>query len=129
VRAAPTFAGRSWSQDNGKPLLTEKSLRLMVEPPPKPLEPFPDGTHVGLGWDKVQTEGKRFGYFKSGNLPGWRTFSKRRYDGLKWVLLFNASMDFDAEDAQRIAAAMKQLQQSLESLKDSPDVDLFKDFP
>jgi N-acyl-D-amino-acid deacylase len=113
----------------GEALLTQKSLQAMVEPPPKPLEPFPDGTHVGLGWDKVQTEGKRFGYFKSGNLPGWRTFSKRRYDGLKWVLLFNASMDFDAEDAQRISAAMKQIHERLEGLKHSSDVDLFTEFP
>jgi N-acyl-D-amino-acid deacylase len=112
----------------GKPLLTEKSLRAMLEPPPKPLGPFPDGTHVGLGWDKVQAEGGRFGYFKSGNFPGERTFSKRRADGLKWVLLFNASMDFDPQDGQRITNALQKVHQQIEKFEKYPDVDLFKDF-
>jgi N-acyl-D-amino-acid deacylase len=112
----------------GKALLTEKSLQAMIEPPPKPLGPFPDGTHVGLGWDKVQSEGKRFGYFKSGNFPGERTFSKRRADGLKWVLLFNASMDFDPQDGQRITNALQLIHQKIERYEKYPDLDLFKDF-
>jgi N-acyl-D-amino-acid deacylase len=112
----------------GKALLTEKSLRLMVEPPPKPLGPFPDGTHVGLGWDKVQVDGKRFGYFKSGNLPGERTFAKRRFDGVKWVLLFNASMDFDSQDGQRITNAVQRVHEKIERFEKYPDVDLFKEF-
>jgi N-acyl-D-amino-acid deacylase len=113
----------------GKALLSEKSLQAMLEPPPKPLEPFPDGTHVGLGWDKVQTEGKRFGFFKDGHYPGERTFTKRRADGVKWVVLFNASMNFDPQDAQRITSAMQQIHQKIERFEKYPDVDLFKEFP
>jgi N-acyl-D-amino-acid deacylase len=113
----------------GKPFLAEKTFALMVEPPAKPIEPFADGTHVGLGWDRVQTEGKRFGYFKDGHYPGYRTYMKRRADGMNAVLLFNASMNFDAQDAETRNNAMQQVRQDIERIEKYPDVDLFKEFP
>jgi CubicO group peptidase (beta-lactamase class C family) len=113
----------------GKPILAEKTLRLMTEAPPKPVEPFPDGTHIGLGWDRVQTEDKRFGYYKNGSNPGARTFCKRRFDGVNWVLLFNASMEFDAQDVDHLTRAVQPAIKKLDDLDKYPDVDLFKEFP
>jgi N-acyl-D-amino-acid deacylase len=112
----------------GKPLLNEKTQRLMFEPPPKPVQPFPDGTHVGLGWDQVQVKDKSFGYQKGGSNPGERTYMKRRFDGINWVLLFNASMEFDPQDADYLAGALKEILQRIDRLEKTPDVDLFKDF-
>jgi CubicO group peptidase (beta-lactamase class C family) len=113
----------------GKPLLAEKTFRLMTEPPPKPVEPFKDGTHIGLGWDSVQTQDKRFGYFKSGSNPGARAFMKRRFDGVNWVLLFNASMEFDAQDVDQLSRTVRPVLDKLDALDKLPDVDLFKEFP
>jgi N-acyl-D-amino-acid deacylase len=112
----------------GKPLLNEKTQRLMIEPPPKPLEPFPDGSHVGLGWDEVQIKDRSFGYKKGGSNPGERTFMKRRFDGVNWVLMFNASMEFDRQDVDLLTGALKEIFQKIDRLDKYPDVDLFKDF-
>jgi N-acyl-D-amino-acid deacylase len=112
----------------GKPLLNEKTQRLMLEPPPRPVEAFPDGSHVGLGWDEVQIKDRSFGYKKAGSNPGERTFMKRRFDGVNWVLLFNASMDFDRQDVDQLGGALKEILQKIERLDKYPDVDLFKEF-
>jgi N-acyl-D-amino-acid deacylase len=112
----------------GKPLLNEKSQRLMIEPPPKPVQPFPDGTFVGLGWDHVQIKDKSFGYMKGGSNPGERTFMKRRLDGINWVLLFNASMEFDPQDVDYLTGALKEILEKIDRLDKYPDVDLFKEF-
>src|SRR5262249_14934665 len=70
----------------GKPLLDEKTFRLMIEPPPKPIKPQANGTHVGLGWDAVIQTEKGYGYFKDGSWYGMRTFMKRLPNGVNWVL-------------------------------------------
>jgi N-acyl-D-amino-acid deacylase len=113
----------------GKPLLEEKTRRLMIEPPPRPAQPFPDGTHVGLGWDQVQIKERSFGYQKGGSNPGERAFMKRRFDGINWVLLFNASMEFDPQDVDHLGGALKEILQQIDRLDKYPEVDLFKDFP
>jgi hypothetical protein len=53
---------------------------------------------------------------------------KRRFEGINWVLLFNASMEFDQQDADQFAGALKEILQAIDSFDKSPDVDLFKDF-
>jgi N-acyl-D-amino-acid deacylase len=112
----------------GKPLLNEKMRRLMLEPPPKPVQPNEDGTYVGLGWDQVAVKDKNFGYLKGGSIPGERTAIKRRLDGVNWVLLFNASMEFDPQDVDHLSRGLKEVLQRIDRLDKFPDVDLFKDF-
>jgi CubicO group peptidase (beta-lactamase class C family) len=112
----------------GKPLLNEKTQRLMIEPPPKPVQPFPDGTHIGLGLDRVEIKDKTFGYTKGGSNPGERTFMKRRLDSINWVLLFNASMEFDPQDVDHLAGPLKEILQKIDRFDNYTDVDLFKDF-
>jgi hypothetical protein len=38
-------------------------------------------------------------------------------------------MNFDPQDAQRIANALQQIHQKIERFEKFPDVDLFKDLP
>src|SRR5262249_26261237 len=112
----------------GTPILGEKARKWMLELPPAPLKPRPDNTYVGLGWDSVVTEGKTFGYFKEGSYQGMRTFMKRLPNGINWVLLYNATLEFDPQDAQTISGAMHAVRQLVEKIEKYPDVDLFDEY-
>jgi N-acyl-D-amino-acid deacylase len=113
----------------GKPVLSEKSRQLMITPPPKPLKPRSNGTYFGLGWDSVLVKEKTFGYFKDGSYQGMRTYMKRLPNGVNWVILYNASMEFDPQDMQVAARAIGEVRKMVEGLGKHPDTDLFKDYP
>jgi N-acyl-D-amino-acid deacylase len=113
----------------GEPVLGEKLRRLMLDPPPEPLKPRPNGTWFGLGWDSVVRTDTTFGYFKDGSYQGMRTFMKRLPTGVSWVLLYNASMEFDAADMQIAAATFREVHQLVERFDKYPDIDLFKEYP
>jgi CubicO group peptidase (beta-lactamase class C family) len=113
----------------GKPLLDEKTFRLVLEPPAPPLRPRPDGTFVGLGWDSVIASPRgEYGLYKDGNWLGMRAFLKRRPDGVGWVLLFNASLDPDTTDTKTLGDAVHRVREAIERQDRFPDVDLFNDF-
>jgi N-acyl-D-amino-acid deacylase len=112
----------------GKPVLSEESLRVMRAAPPAPLKPRENGTYFGLGWDSVFTEGKNYGYFKDGCYQGMRTYMKRLTNGVNWVLVFNASMEFDQTDMQLAGSAIQEVRKHVEQIEKHPDLDLFKDF-
>jgi N-acyl-D-amino-acid deacylase len=113
----------------GEPVLSEKLRLAMVEPPPEPIKPRADGTWFGLGWDMAVLKGKEFGYFKDGSYQGMRTYMKRLPNGVNWVLLYNASMEFDSLDLNMAAATIQEVRRLIESLEKHPDVDLFKEYP
>jgi N-acyl-D-amino-acid deacylase len=113
----------------GKPLLAEKTFRLMIEPPPAPLKPRADGTFIGLGWDTVFVNDKKeYTLCKDGSWFGMRSFMKRQPNGVTWVLLFNASMTPDQTDAKTLGDAVYRVRELLEKHEKLPDVDLFPDF-
>jgi N-acyl-D-amino-acid deacylase len=111
----------------GKPLLDEKTFRLMIEPSPT-LRPRADGTHVGLGWDKVVLTDKGYGYFKDGLWHGMRAFMIRGHNGVNAVLLFNVSMQPDVLDKRIVDDAVQQIRRKLEEIEKYPDFDLFGEF-
>jgi N-acyl-D-amino-acid deacylase len=113
----------------GQSVLNEKTRRLMIEPPPAPLGPLPNGTFVGLGWDSVTVQGNSFGFFKDGSYQGMRTFMKRLPNGVCWCLLYNASMDFDPVDMQIAGNTVQEVRRLVENIDKYPDIDLFKEFP
>jgi N-acyl-D-amino-acid deacylase len=113
----------------GEPVLGEKTRQLMTERPPDPLKPRADGSWFGLGWDSVVVKDKTFGYFKDGSYQGMRTFMKRFPTGVNWVLLYNASMNFDPQDTRIATNAVQEVHQIVESNAKYPDIDLFKDYP
>jgi N-acyl-D-amino-acid deacylase len=113
----------------GKPILGEKMRQLMIAPPPEPLRPRDNGTFVGLGWDSVMVKDKAFGYYKDGSYQGMRTYMKRLPTGVNWVLLYNASMEFDPQDMQVAAATVRDVRQLVEGIDKHPDIDLFKEYP
>jgi N-acyl-D-amino-acid deacylase len=112
----------------GKPVLSEKSRKLMLEPPPEPIKPRDDGTYFGLGWDDAIMTDKGFAYSKEGSLPGIRTFMRRTADGVCTALLMNTGMDFDTSDKQVFAKTLKEVHKLLENFEKHPDVDFFGDY-
>jgi CubicO group peptidase (beta-lactamase class C family) len=112
----------------GTPVLEAKTRQLMVELPPAPLKPAPNGVFTGLGWDSVQVQGKSFTVFKDGSYQGMRTFMKRLPTGVCWCLMYNASMDFDPVDNQIATTAIHDVRRLVESMEKYPKTDLFKEF-
>jgi CubicO group peptidase (beta-lactamase class C family) len=113
----------------GEPVLNEKTRKLMLESPPRPIKPRPNGTYFGLGWDAVLVNGKGSTYFKDGSYQGMRTYMKRLPTGVNWALLYNASMEFDPQDTQVVANTVHEVRQLVEGMGKYPDIDLFKEFP
>ncbi|HKB36260.1 MAG TPA: hypothetical protein VKD72_07380, partial [Gemmataceae bacterium] len=112
----------------GEPVLSEKTRQLMLEPPPRPLQPRENGTYFGLGWDSVLVKDRTFGYFKDGSYQGMRTFMKRLPTGVNWALLYNASMEFDPLDMQIAGSTVQEVRKLVESFEKYPDIDLFKEY-
>ena len=115
----------------GTPLFQQKTFDAMLARPPPPLTPRPNGTWPGLGWDSVIRTESRPGYFKDGSWIGMRTFLKRSPNGVCWALLFNASMQIDADDDKTITDSIKRTWENgkkIESFEAFPKLDLFAEF-
>jgi N-acyl-D-amino-acid deacylase len=112
----------------GKRPVKDKTFRLSLEPPAKPLTIRPDGTYVGLGWDVAALKGDKFGYSKGGNYYGCRAFTKRLYGGVTWVLLLNVMMNPDQADARLIANTFKEVKELIEKTGKYPKEDLFGEY-
>src|SRR5262249_19053820 len=112
----------------GKAILHEKTLKMLLAPPPPPLKANKDGSHPGLGFPSVHDGPDGFGYFQDGNWHGMRAFLKRTPKGVNWVLAFNASMQPDLLDAKIGQAALQEIRETVERTKEFPKVDLFKEF-
>jgi CubicO group peptidase (beta-lactamase class C family) len=113
----------------GESVLSEKTRKLMLDPPPAPLRPRPNGTWFGLGWDAVLVNDKGATYYKEGSYQGMRTFMKRLPNGVSWALVYNASMEFDPQDMRIAASTIREARELIEGFEDYPDIDLFKEFP
>lgn len=114
----------------GKPILKDATFQQMIAVPPKPIGNRPNGTHVGLGWDGVLLKDREFGLFKDGMWYGMRSFMKRQPNGVAAVLLFNASMQPDQQDAKTVGDAAADVRKHLEEIgKFEEGTDLFKEYP
>jgi N-acyl-D-amino-acid deacylase len=51
----------------GKRFLQEKTMKLMLDPPPPPLQVAPNGTFPGLGFETVYVGKDGYSYFQDGN--------------------------------------------------------------
>jgi len=87
-----------------------------------------DGTHPGLGFPSVLDGPGGYGYFQDGNWHGMRAFMKRTVKGVNWALVFNASMQPDMLDAKIGQAALHEIRDTVERMKEYPKVDFFKEF-
>lgn len=112
----------------GQPLLKQKTFDLMLAAPPPPLKPRPDGTWTALGWDVAIRKDAAFGFAKDGLWIGMRSFMKRSPNGVSWALLFNASLQLDADDNKTIADAIKQVFEKFGSIEKLPRIDLFPEY-
>ena len=112
----------------GKPVIKPETFALMTGPPPAPLKTRPDGVYVGLGWDGVLRTDQGVTCFKDGSWFGMRSFMKRQANGVTWVLMFNASMQPDANDVRTATDAVKHIREKLEALEKYPAIDLFDEY-
>ncbi len=112
----------------GKPIIEQKSFDAMLAPPPPPLKPHADGAWTGLGWDVAVRKQAGFGFAKDGMWYGMRSFMKRSPNGFSWALIFNASMQLDADDSKTVMDAVKQAMENVEMAKRLPDHNLFDEY-
>jgi CubicO group peptidase (beta-lactamase class C family) len=113
----------------GKPFLSKRMMDEMVSAPPG-LKTRPDGSHFGLGWDKVWKEGERYGWLKNGGTGGISTMIIHRPDGLDIVVLVNSGNGPHKEKpaVPPEARFVREIQRLLPGVKEWPDADYFKDF-
>jgi CubicO group peptidase (beta-lactamase class C family) len=112
----------------GKPLLKEKTFEAMLAPPPPPLMPRADGTWYGLGWDIAIRKDDKFGFAKDGLWIGMRSFMKRLPNGVSWALVFNASLQLDADDTKTVSESLKRVLENIDTLDKLPKTDLFEEY-
>jgi CubicO group peptidase (beta-lactamase class C family) len=112
----------------GKTFLSTETMKQLLAPPPAPLKVQPDGTFPGLGFETAYNERDGFGYYQDGNWHGMRAFMKRGKNGVNWVLTFNASMQPDLIDAKLQQAALREVHDTLDRIRDLTQVDLFKEY-
>jgi N-acyl-D-amino-acid deacylase len=111
-----------------KTFLSDKTMRELLAPPAPPLQAGTDKTFPGLGFETVYNEPDGFGYFQDGNWHGMRAFMKRNKNGINWILVFNASMQPDLIDAKLQRAALQEIHDTLDRIREHPQVDLFQEF-
>jgi N-acyl-D-amino-acid deacylase len=113
----------------GKPFLSERMMAEMVSAPPG-IKLRPDGSHFGLGWDKVWKDGGRYGWQKNGGTGGISTMIIHRPDGIDIVVLVNSSTGPHHEKLKVPPEArfVREIQQLLPEVKEWPRGDFFRDF-
>jgi N-acyl-D-amino-acid deacylase len=111
----------------GKGFLSDGVLQAMVSLPP-PLEPFEDGTYVGLGWDAIRKTRGGTGYRKDGLLPGVRTFMGRLPNGICWVVLFNSAEGITTAELAAEFNPKRDIESCVHGGREWPDVDLFTQY-
>lgn len=113
---------------HGKPLLQQKTFDVMLAKPPATLPVRPNGTWIGLGWDSVARNHSGAAFFKDGLWIGMRSFLKRSPNGVCWALVFNASLQLDADDNKILADSVKRTWEKIESSHAFPKIDLFEEY-
>lgn len=112
----------------GKRFLSEVMFKTMMAPPPPPIKPRPNGIYPGLGFYFVQASDAGLAFSQNGSWHGARAFMKRTPTKTCMALAFNASMEPDILDMQLVKDAVHKVRETVESIRDYPDVDLFKEF-
>lgn len=111
----------------GKRFLNDQTFDLMLEPPPAPIKPRPDGSFTALGWASATKSKESFAYYQEGAWHGAHTFLRRSPRGVNWALVFNASMQPDMADSKAMQTTVQRVRERLEKLERFPDIDLFKE--
>lgn len=115
-------------QDLESPLISKQSYQEMFARPAglagHEEDGSPRGVYYGCGWS-VRPRGKngRQNQWHTGSLSGTAALMVRRFDGLKWVVLFNARNTPDNQHLGRTIDPL--LHKAAEEVESWPDVDLF----
>jgi N-acyl-D-amino-acid deacylase len=115
-------------KSRGNSVLNSKMRDVMREPPRAPVKRRKNGTWFGLGWDSVEEQDEKYGYYKEGSYQGMRTFMKRLPNGINWALLYNASMEFDPVDTRMVTKTVDEVQELVDRIDKYPDIDLFDEY-
>lgn len=113
----------------GKPFLSDRLMGEMVSAPPG-LKLRPDGSHFGLGWDKVWKTDEGYGWLKNGGTGGISTMIIHRPDGIDIVVLVNSSNGPHKEKpaVPPEGRFVREIQRLLAEVKEWPRGDFFTDF-
>ena len=112
------------------PVLNEKTVAQMYEPPPAPVSRKPDGelqnSYYVCGWSvRPVGQGGKANYWHDGSLPGTASLLVRRHDGLSWAVLFNQRSSDRALPDGAIDSA---LHRAADATGEWPTEDLFERF-
>ena len=110
----------------GAPFLSIRTYNAMTAPPPAPIGPKPDGSHVGLGWDVVRDSDSGVSFAKGGALLGVHAWIEHAPGGLDWALLWNGGrVAAEAEgEPSAVRAFVDKVRGAMGGVKDWPQVDL-----
>lgn len=111
----------------GQPLFKPQTMREMLAAPPPPMKPRNDGSHVGLGWDRVHEGPRGLEFSKNGGKPGIMAWIEHRPDGIDWAVIFNTSkMEQDEGEDNPLRQLRQQMYEAFRSVQAWPAGDYFK---
>lgn len=128
--ASPTDLVRflaALDSSRGRPFFKPEIVRQMLAAPPPPIKPRHDGSHPGLGWDRVRDGPRGLEFSKNGGKPGVMAWIEHLPDGIDWAVLFNTSkMEQDEGESNPGRELRHQVYAALRELQSWPSVDYFK---
>lgn len=100
--------------------LPEPLYQSMLAPLPPPAPRRPDGSHFGMGWDRVITTPRGIRYHKGGGLLGVHTWIEHRADGLNWALFWNGGRVEDEGKGRAIPEIVRQVNEAIDEVASHP---------
>jgi CubicO group peptidase (beta-lactamase class C family) len=129
VASAPDMARFLTALDGsrGTPFLAPQSYAAMLAPPPPPLPLRPNGSHFGLGWDRVIKTAEGWEYSKNGGKPGVSAYIQHLANGVDWVVLFNSGHENIPGEQTPLGRARRDIPAAIRAVTVWPTHDLFQE--
>lgn len=131
VASAPDMARFLTALDGsrGSPFLAPQSYAAMLAAPPPPLPLRPNGSHFGLGWDRVIKTAEGWEYAKNGGKPGVSAYIQHLPNGVDWVVLFNSGHENIPGEPTPLGRARRDIPAAIRAVTVWPAPDLFQAAP
>ena len=114
----------------GPAFLSERMSRAMTAPAPPPIEPRPNGSFPGLGWDQVRLTPQGPSYQKNEGLLGVHAFLKHDADGTDWAFCCSGGTGaVDGEPRGVLPEAASAIEEAIHDVEKWPSIDLFQQQP
>jgi CubicO group peptidase (beta-lactamase class C family) len=129
VASAPDMARFLTALDGsrGTPFLAPQTYSAMLASPPPPIPPRPNGSHFGLGWDRVIKTAEGWNYAKNGGKPGVSAYIEHLPTGVDWVVLFNSGHENIPGEQTPLGRARREIPAAIKAVTAWPTHDLFQE--